>query len=201
MSRDSGDTSFGYPFVYVEESLDENKRTEIIVSALIGVFLLIAFGASIALAIIVDVLIFTVIATLVFTAFIVSLVFLIGYLRTHNRKKRTFARMLDDIEETEEGRSAEELQQITEERNVRLPRPEVVVQKKKKVKTYRAKQVQYTGEIEGKKCPICKLKIRKGQDVLGCPKCKTPFHYEHLFQWLTTKNSCPVCGEEYVIKN
>ena len=180
---------------------DENKRTEIIVSALIGVFLLIAFGASIALAIIVDVIIFTVIATVVFTVFIVSLVFLIGYLKTHNRKKRTFARMLDDIEDTEEGRSAEELQQITEERNVRLPRPEVVVQKKKKVKTYRAKQVQYTGEIEGKKCPICKLKIRKGQDVLGCPKCKTPFHYEHLFQWLTTKNSCPVCGEEYVIKN
>ncbi|NPE09615.1 MAG: hypothetical protein GNW80_15115 [Asgard group archaeon] len=184
MSRDSGDTSFGYPFFYVEESLDENKRSEIIISALIGVFLLLVFGASISLAIIIDVLIFTVIATLVFSAFIISLVFLIGYVRTHNRKKRTFARMLDDIEETEEGRSAEELQQITEDRNVRLPRPEIVVQKKKKVKTYRAKQVQY-----------------KDQNVLGCPKCQTLFHYEHLFQWLTTKNSCPVCGEEYVIKN
>ena len=200
MSRDLSDFRRP-PDYYPGESLDENKRTEIIVSALIGVFLLIVFGASIALAITFDVLIFTVLATLVFSAFIVSLIFLIGYIRTHNRKKRTFARMLNDIEETEEGRSAEELQQLTEDRNVRLPRPEIVVQKKKNVKTYRAKQVQYTGEIKGKKCPICKLKIRKDQNVLGCPKCQTPFHYNHLFQWLTTKNSCPVCGEEYVIKN
>lgn len=170
-------------------------------SVLVGVFALLVFMASIALAIIVDVVIFTVLVILSFLLLVIFLVFLIGYVKTHKRKKRAFARMLDDIEETEEGISAEELQQITEETNVRLPRPEIVVQKKKKVKTYRAKQVQYTGEIRGKKCPICKLKIRKDQDVLGCPKCKTPFHYEHLFKWLTTKNSCTVCGEKYIIKN
>ena len=185
----------------IEESLDENKRTEIIVFSLISAFFLIVFGSSIALAIYIEVVIFTVIAAIAIFLFIFSFVTLMGFTRTHNRKKRAFARMLNDIEETEEGRSAEELQQLTEDRNVRLPRPEIVVQKKKNVKTYRAKQVQYTGEIKGKKCPICKLKIRKDQDVLGCPKCQTPFHYNHLFQWLTTKNSCPVCGEEYVIKN
>ncbi|MBY8993833.1 MAG: hypothetical protein KGD59_04730 [Candidatus Heimdallarchaeota archaeon] len=201
MSRDSEAISYGYPFFYVEESLNENKRTEIIVAALIGFLALGVFAAAIFLAITFDVTIFTVIASLSFIVFIICLVFLVGFTRIHNKKKRTFARMLKAIDDSDVGLSAEELQRISEEIQVRIPRPEVIYRKTKKVKTYQAKHLQYSGEIKGKKCPICKLEINKRQDVLGCPNCQTPFHYGHLFIWLQAKNSCPVCGEEYIIKN
>jgi hypothetical protein len=201
MSRDSKKVDYGYPFAYIEESLDENKRTEIIVATLIGVLALGVFAVAIFLAITVDVTVFTVIASLSFLVFIICLVVLIGFTRIHNRKKRTFARMLNAIDDSDEGHSAEELQRISDEAQVRIPRPEVIYRKTKKVKTFQAKDIQYTGEIKGKKCPICKLEINKKQDVLGCPNCQTPFHYGHLFIWLQAKNSCPVCGEEYVIKN
>jgi len=201
MSRGIDGMLYGDPDAYIEESLDEDKKTELIVTSLIGFLAFVVFVTSIILAIRIDVRAFTIVAVISALFFTFSLVLVIGFARIHNKKKRTFARMLREIDEREEGLSAEELQRISDETRVRIPRPEVIYRKTKKVKTYKARQIQYSGEIKGKKCPICKLEIDKKDDVLGCPKCLTPFHYDHLFIWLQAKNSCPVCGEVYMIKN
>ena len=61
MSGDLEGIFYGAPDAYIEESLDENKRTEIIVTTLFGVLALGVFIAAIFLAISVDFYIFTVI--------------------------------------------------------------------------------------------------------------------------------------------
>ncbi|MHA1505300.1 MAG: RING finger protein, partial [Candidatus Heimdallarchaeota archaeon] len=57
----------------------------------------------------------------------------------------------------------------------------------------------FKGKIKDERCPICKLELRDGQEILACPQCKTPFHENHLIQWMDSENSCPVCGEAYAI--
>ncbi|MFW9923844.1 MAG: RING finger protein [Candidatus Thorarchaeota archaeon] len=43
-------------------------------------------------------------------------------------------------------------------------------------------------------CGICKLEIRKHQQISTCPQCGTLFHKEHLGDWLQKEDKCPVCG-------
>ena len=42
-------------------------------------------------------------------------------------------------------------------------------------------------------CMICKLPLKAGQDIARCPMCHSPFHGEHIFEWLKVKGKCPVC--------
>lgn len=58
-------------------------------------------------------------------------------------------------------------------------------------------ELQYNGEIEGKKCAICKLTLEKDDVILFCPECETLFHEEHLLDWLADHNDCPVCGRDF----
>lgn len=44
------------------------------------------------------------------------------------------------------------------------------------------------------KCTICKNDITK--DLVVCPSCLRPYHYNHLINWLNDSNSdsrCPAC--------
>lgn len=58
-------------------------------------------------------------------------------------------------------------------------------------------ELEYKGEIKGKKCAICKLTFSKEQTILSCPKCETFFHEEHLLDWLASNIDCPVCGRDF----
>ena len=45
-------------------------------------------------------------------------------------------------------------------------------------------------------CSICKLKIDKNEKIYRCPECRSPFHIEHLADWLNENSDCPVCNVE-----
>ena len=49
-------------------------------------------------------------------------------------------------------------------------------------------------ESSEKLCAICKLPIRKGQEISICPYCESIFHKEHLSDWLELADDCPVCN-------
>jgi len=42
-------------------------------------------------------------------------------------------------------------------------------------------------------CMICKLPLKKTQEISRCPMCHNLFHAEHIFEWLKVKGKCPVC--------
>ena len=134
---------------------------------------------------------------------LIGIMLLAIYLPNRNKRRR---RHLERIKAIEEGEDFEDIPELTEdvlnsptiqERSSRR----VVKKKKKLVLNYRKKKLIFKGEIKGKNCPICKLELRENQDILGCPQCKTPFHEDHLIQWMESENSCPVCGEAYAIIN
>lgn len=56
----------------------------------------------------------------------------------------------------------------------------------------------YDGEVQNEKCSICKLNLRKKQQIVQCNKCLNLFHKKHLEDWLEKKDSCPVCNENIV---
>ena len=42
-------------------------------------------------------------------------------------------------------------------------------------------------------CMVCKLKIRKDEEIYQCPECNNYFHAQHLERWLEQRTRCPVC--------
>ncbi len=40
-------------------------------------------------------------------------------------------------------------------------------------------------------CAICKNEI--DMDLIFCPSCVNPFHYNHLINWLLQNPLCPIC--------
>ncbi|MFW9921737.1 MAG: RING finger domain-containing protein [Candidatus Thorarchaeota archaeon] len=52
--------------------------------------------------------------------------------------------------------------------------------------------------IEEKKvdvCMICKLILKPDKPVSQCPMCQSMFHMDHIIEWLSQKNRCPVCQQ------
>jgi len=47
------------------------------------------------------------------------------------------------------------------------------------------------------KCQICKLELRKGQEIMQCTYCLAQFHKNHLLNWLMNDSHCPVCYEDF----
>jgi hypothetical protein len=45
-------------------------------------------------------------------------------------------------------------------------------------------------------CMICKLPLKKNQQIVQCPMCQSLFHQEHIREWLRMKKQCPVCRQE-----
>lgn len=58
-------------------------------------------------------------------------------------------------------------------------------------------ELEYKGETEGKVCPIYKLYFSDNQKILYCPNCESLFHEEHLLEWLSKNNDCPVCERDF----
>ena len=48
---------------------------------------------------------------------------------------------------------------------------------------------------EIKQCSICKLPIKKDQEVSTCEHCLYPPHKNQWDQWVTMKHPCPVCKQ------
>lgn len=48
-------------------------------------------------------------------------------------------------------------------------------------------------------CLICKLEIEKNEKIYRCPECKSPFHMDHLSEWLNENADCPVCNIELTL--
>jgi hypothetical protein len=48
-------------------------------------------------------------------------------------------------------------------------------------------------------CFICKLEIDKNVKIYRCPECKSPFHMDHLSDWLNENADCPVCNIELTL--
>lgn len=44
-------------------------------------------------------------------------------------------------------------------------------------------------------CSICKWLIHSKDDLIECPRCNSPFHQNHLLEWIKMKGDCPVCRE------
>ncbi|MFW9923796.1 MAG: RING finger protein [Candidatus Thorarchaeota archaeon] len=45
-----------------------------------------------------------------------------------------------------------------------------------------------------KHCMICKLSFQERQVIFECPYCNSLFHLDHILDWLSNKDTCPVCG-------
>jgi len=58
----------------------------------------------------------------------------------------------------------------------------------------------YRGTLEEQTCGICKLILTKDDLVLQCPNCYTLFHDDHLIEWLSSKQHCPICKAQIDIK-
>lgn len=58
-------------------------------------------------------------------------------------------------------------------------------------------ELEFTGEIKRQRCSICKLRLKKNDDVLSCPQCESLFHKEHLVRWLKEIPECPVCVHDF----
>jgi len=58
-------------------------------------------------------------------------------------------------------------------------------------------ELEFTGEIKRQRCAICKLRLKKSDEVLSCPQCESLFHKEHLVRWLKEIPECPVCEEDF----
>ena len=61
--------------------------------------------------------------------------------------------------------------------------------------------ISFEGDIQGKRCSICKLELGKKQQIVACPYCLTPFHRSHLRDWLEKKKKCPICSMEISVPN
>ena len=122
-------------------------------------------------------------------------------LANRNKKRREYLKRIREIEAGEaEGTIPPLSEDAIERPTIRERFSRRVVKKEKKlVLNYRKKKLLYKDSIQGKNCPICKLELRKDQVILACPQCKTPFHEDHLIDWLNTGNNCPVCGEAFAI--
>ena len=48
---------------------------------------------------------------------------------------------------------------------------------------------------EVKQCSICKLPIKKDQQVSTCTHCMYPAHTNHWDQWMRMNNRCPICKQ------
>lgn len=44
-----------------------------------------------------------------------------------------------------------------------------------------------------KKCNICRLPLKSGEEVTSCESCENPFHKNHWEQWIGMGRSCPIC--------
>lgn len=49
-------------------------------------------------------------------------------------------------------------------------------------------------DFEEGNCEICKLELRKNQQIVQCPECYALFHLDHLRAWLNVYDRCPRCG-------
>ena len=47
-------------------------------------------------------------------------------------------------------------------------------------------------------CSVCKRGIYANEELVACPKCKTPAHKNHLIEWLKAIGSCPKCKDHIV---
>ncbi len=132
---------------------------------------------------------------------IIGVTVLAIYLPNRNKRRRMHLERIDAIEAGDDTESIPELTEDVLDRPTVQERSSrrVVKKKKKLVLNYRRKKLVFKGKITDEKCPICKLDLRVDQEILACPQCKTPFHEGHLIQWISTENSCPVCGEAYAI--
>ncbi len=49
--------------------------------------------------------------------------------------------------------------------------------------------------IQRERCPICQRFVAGGQELLGCPNCRTRGHANEMRTWVKQKYKCPHCGE------
>jgi hypothetical protein len=55
----------------------------------------------------------------------------------------------------------------------------------------------YKGELQKDDiCMVCKLFLKKGDDILQCPVCERLYHKNHLLEWIRKHNNCPVCSQQ-----
>lgn len=126
--------------------------------------------------------------------------------RRQRRKRRKQIREaeLDQFEEGEQAMSPEELEERYNQRQAQRQaqaqnsvrrRPVLVMLNEKPSNEIMLKKMVFKGKISGKKCSICKLDLRKKQQIVQCSKCLALFHHDHLSNWLEKNNNCPVCNE------
>jgi HEAT repeat protein len=47
-----------------------------------------------------------------------------------------------------------------------------------------------------RKCIVCNLQIKKGEELVRCPSCGNVAHKTHMLEWLHIRGYCPVCSEK-----
>ncbi len=131
-------------------------------------------------------------------------IFTMLYLTTRNRKKRKRRREireagLDRLEDGEEAITVEEFEKRYSQRQVAQMverRPVLEILNEIPLNELLLGKMVFKGKIlKEDKCAICKLSVKKSQNIVQCPKCLNLFHYEHLNSWFKNNKKCPVCGE------
>ncbi len=131
---------------------------------------------------------------------ICAIIGLIASIVFHKRRKKSFAEEREKrLQRAADRRLATLLQEtdalIDESKRERLgtgKKPHSLITKRE----YNISN--YNGEMKNKICSICKLAVRKKQQIVQCNKCLNIFHKKHLEEWLEKKDSCPVCKEDIV---
>lgn len=54
-------------------------------------------------------------------------------------------------------------------------------------------------DTNGLTCVVCKQKITGDDNVICCPSCGMPFHFDHYIDYIRESGYCPVCGEFFNI--
>ena len=90
---------------------------------------------------------------------------------------------------------------IGDNKEPNLLRPKIVFTRSGITVGFKESALIYTGSLINKCCVICKLDLRKRQEVWKCPYCVALFHKEHFKDWISNNSYCPVCQGRITISD
>ncbi len=125
------------------------------------------------------------IAVIFFMAFIISLAILKQRQAKETRSRAQSQRSFDEI--ADDHRSRQRIDAFRRQINPKKSR------NTKRIITLES--FTFTEDSDEYLCMICKLSLRKNQEIIKCPFCHSYFHSEHLQEWLQIADDCPVCNK------
>ncbi|MHA1854120.1 MAG: RING finger protein [Candidatus Heimdallarchaeaceae archaeon] len=104
------------------------------------------------------------------------------------RKRHTKQQLIIDL-------PSKSLQKIPTPTAIYKPKPQVIKPTKENT-SYEL----YTTQPKLITCAVCYQNIEDDRQLIRCPVCDVAFHRHHLYEWVKTNGTCPVCKAKLTVK-